>query len=139
MAESIFEDKEIIPTDQELNHVLKESYQLWSNIVNYVFKNYIKPNDSWKFYSKKAGWSYLLKSDKRTLLYLIPNDGYFKIVFVFGDKAYEKIKLSSLPKDIITQVEMATKHMEGRSVKFVVQDNSCIENIKLLIEIKNNN
>lgn len=84
-----------MPDNESLANVLGSTRSLWNRLFEYAEE---KSNalGEWRFYSKKAGWSYVVKSGKRTLFYMIPQDGYFKLTFVYGEKAVEKAKESNI-------------------------------------------
>ena len=76
---------------------------------------------------------------KRNLFFLIPYTSYFKIVFIFGDKAVAEIEDSDISKDLKSVVINAKKYAEGRGLPIDVNDDSYLSDIKKLIGIKINN
>jgi len=54
----------------------------------------------WKHYCKKSGWILKLLLKKRNIFFFTPQEGYFRIVFVFGDKAVQHIENSELSQNI---------------------------------------
>jgi len=139
MALSIFGDKSIVPNEEMLAQTLAGSKELWGNIEKHVASICGSVSGQWKFYSKKAGWSYVVKSGDRAILYLIPQDAFFKASFVFGEKAYETAKTSGLPEQIVALITEATPYAEGRSFMFDVKAAPDVDAAKKLIEIKHSN
>lgn len=139
MATSIFDVKAQMPNDNNITEALGSAKELWDKLEAHIFKNYQDTKTEWKFYSKKAGWSYIIKSGKRTLLYLIPQDGYFKITFVFGEKAVTEAKKANLPESILHSIEEAMPYVEGRSFMIEVRGKEDIEISKILLMIKESN
>lgn len=139
MATSIFDIKTEMPDDGNIAEVLGSGKKLWDTLETHICENYEGIKTEWKFYSKKAGWSYVIKSEKRTLLYLIPQDGYFKITFVFGEKAVDEAKRANLPDGILRSIEESTPYTEGHSFMIDVKSNENIEVAKILLVIKKNN
>lgn len=137
MATSIFDDKLRTPDDPMLQAALAQSYALWRGLYAYTDETYTASAE-WKFYSKKAGWSYVVKSGKRTLYYLIPRDGYFKINYVFGEKAVNAARDAGMAAEIIRAIEDATPYAEGRPFMIDVRTDEDIAAAKRLIEIKAN-
>ena len=139
MALSIFADKANMPNDEMVQGALKDNAPVWNSFYNFL-KEKSGGSGTWKMYSKGAGWTFQIKNKKaRTLLYLIPQDGYFKVGFVFGEKAAEEVLDSSLPEDIKAELRAATKYVEGRSVMFDVRTGRDIENMKTMLDIKERN
>lgn len=136
MSLSIFGEKTIVPNEKMLSEVLGSRKVLWDNIKKQLIaidKNIL---GEWKFYSKAAGWTLVIKRGKQTLLYLIPLNGYFKINFVFGEKAVALAKSSDLPKEIIALILDAKPYMEGRSFMIDVHTDIDSEIINKLLKIK---
>jgi len=139
MSLSIFGEKAEAPTEDALAAALGESKTLWDDIkkqVESICGNY---NDEWKFYSKKAGWSFVARSGKRTILYLIPQDKYFKLNFVLGDKAVAAAQDAGLPESIVALIMEATPYTEGRSFMFDICSLGDVDSVKKLISIRATN
>ena len=73
------------PTDEELSTELGAARALWDELITEL----ALPIQEWNSYSPKAGWSLKLKLKKRTILYLAPCHGKFRVAFVLGAKAVE--------------------------------------------------
>ena len=70
---------------------------------------------------------------------MIPGESYYKIVFVFGDKAVKEIEKSDISDKMKSDVVNAKKYVEGRGLSIEVKNRKCIPDIKTLIYIKINN
>jgi len=136
---SIFQDKTVIPTNADLANKLGSSYELWRQIHNMVLSKYPNGLVEWNYPGKKYGWSFRIKDKKRAIIYLLPRDQYFKVAFVFGDKAVNEIMNSQITNDIKKELSQATKYAEGRGIRIDVKSVSIISNIEKLIDIKLNN
>ena len=136
MSLSFFGDKALMPNADMLAGALGNSKVLWDQIRN-AAAACGSAAEQWKFYSRKAGWSLAVKSGSRTILYLIPLEGCFKVNFVFGEKAVEAARTVGLPEPVLALIEAATPYTEGRSFMFDVQTAADVESAQKLIEIKN--
>jgi len=139
MASSIFDDKNIKPNDEMLSEVLGETYKIWNEIKNHLISEYGDLIEEWKFYGKKSGWILKTLRKKRNLFFFLPVKDYFKITFVFGDKAVAEIEQSDLPEHIKVTLRNARKYAEGRGIQIEVKSSDEIEIIRKLVEIKINN
>jgi hypothetical protein len=81
----------------------------------------------------------VVKSNQRTILYLIPLDGSFKTNFVYGEKAVNAAMSAGLPADVTKEISEAKAYMEGRPFFFDVKTEKDVEIVKKLIDIKNKN
>ena len=139
MATSRFGEKTIFPNETMIAEALAESKTLWGDIKSHVTEICGDVATEWKFYSKKAGWSLVVKSGKRTILYMIPQNKFFKVNFVFGEKAVASAIASGLPKSVVALIESAVPYSEGRSFMFDVTNEKEVDTVKKLIAIKNSN
>lgn len=97
---SIFTDKAAEPDLDNLKNNLDSTFDLWLQIIKIVKEKYPNPKEDWNYPSKKYGWSFRLKDKKRAIIYLLPREGYFKVAFVFGQKASDQIMASNINSTI---------------------------------------
>jgi hypothetical protein len=133
---SIFMEKENIPTRDDLQKTLGNCFDWWNEIEQYVLTLFPQGISEWNYPGKKFGWSYRIKDSKRAIVYLLPRDGYFKVAFVFGDKAVEEIVQSNMNDSIKSELLNTKKYMEGRGIRIEVKNKQILEDIYTLIEIK---
>lgn len=139
MASSIFDDKNKKPNNKMLSEVLGKASILWEKIKNHLTSEYGELIEDWKFYNQKSGWILKTLRKKRNLFFFIPFLGYFKISFVFGDKAISLIEKSDLPQNIKVTLKNTKKYVEGRGIQIDVKSSKDVEIVKKLVEIKLNN
>lgn len=133
---SIFQDKTITPGEKDLVYALADTYPLWTEIRDRVFELYPECQAEWNYPGKKYGWSFRIKDKKRAIIYFLPREGYFKVAFVFGQKAFDAIMESPVSAEIKTSLENATKYAEGRGIRIDVKNKTILPDIRMLIEIK---
>ena len=133
---NIFTDKLKKPEDADLKASMDSLYALWVELRNYVFENYPKAFEEWNYPGLKYGWSFRIKDKKRAILYFLPRDKYFKVAFVFGQKATEVIMGSAISADIKKELMLARVYAEGRGIRIDVKETINIKDIKKLIDIK---
>ncbi len=133
---SIFQDKAVVPTDKDLAGRLGSTFNLWVHIQDFVFEKYPKANAEWNYSGIKYGWNFRIKDKKRAIIYFLPRENYFKVAFVFGQKATDTIMESDVSPGIKNDLEQATKYAEGRGIRIDIKDNLILSDIKKLIEIK---
>lgn len=133
---SIFTDKATLPTDQDLVHNLGATYALWHQIQEFVLHQYPEGLKEWNYPGKKYGYSFRIKDKKRAILYFLPRKEYFKVAFVFGQKATDIIMESDIAPEIKNQLAQARKFAEGRGIRIEVKNGLNIPYIRKLVEIK---
>jgi hypothetical protein len=133
---SVFTDKATIPTEKDLEIALGNTCNIWRYLSDFTKKQYPEAIAEWNFSSEKFGWSFRLKDKKRVLIYLLPRDQYFKVAFVFGDKATDAILESTIADSIKTEIKAAKKYAEGRGIRIDIKDQTLVSDIETLIAIK---
>jgi len=136
MDTSIFMDKTKRPTVEELVFQLEETFEYWIAIRNIVFEKYPKAVEEWNHSGAKYGWNFRIKDKKRAILYFLPRKGFFKVAFVFGQKATNQIMESEISDEIKVELQNAKVYAEGRGIRIEIINDSKLKDIKKLIEIK---
>jgi hypothetical protein len=134
--DSVFMDKLNVPLEQELAEKLGSTYTIWLKVHDFVMQQYPAGVGGWNFPGKKYGWSYRIKDKKRAIIYLIPKENYFMVVFVFGEKATKRVMDSKVSQTIKSTLQQATPYTEGRGIGIEVKDESVLKDIEILTEIK---
>lgn len=133
---SIFADKAVQPSNKDLADKVGNTLPLWDQLVEYVMEKYPAGLKQWNFPGKKYGWSFRIKDKKRAIIYLLPRENYFKVAFVFGEKASDAVWESDVSDSIKTDLANAIKYMEGRGIQIEVKNDAVLTDIKRLVEIK---
>ncbi|MDF9824185.1 putative membrane protein [Breznakia sp. PF5-3] len=128
-------EKRIEPTEIDVEKMLGDSYAIWLQLCEHHEK-LDNISYEWKMYTKKVGWTMLIKQKKRTLYYMIPSLDKFMVSFVFGERAVQVISESEIDKALIEQLLNARKYMEGRGLQVEVENNHMLDDIIHLIQIK---
>lgn len=138
MASSLSE-KTIKPTDELLSSVLAGSKQLWDEIIRHIASTYKKPVEEWKFYGAKSGWTLAVLSDKRRLINMIPQSGYFQAMFTLSEKAAAVAQDSDLPEAVKALIPTQTQCVCGYGITLNIKTAADVEDVKKLLEIKDKN
>ncbi|MDQ0359684.1 DUF3788 family protein [Breznakia pachnodae] len=133
--EPVFVDKAVMPTEEMLKNTLGGSYRVLTSLKERS-DEYGDITYEWKMYSKKSGWTQLVKQKKRTLFYILPRENYFEVSFVFGDRAVEALEASELADNLKKELREARKYMEGRGISISLQADSNLKDVLLLLKAK---
>lgn len=112
---------------------------LWTQLREFVLEKYPGGKEEWNFPGKKYGWSFRIKDKKRAIIYFLPRDKYFKVAFVFGQKATDFILDSDISSDIKNELSNAKKYAEERGIGIDVKNEEVISDIQRMVEIKLDN
>ena len=134
MSLSIFGEKALVPNEEMLAGALAGSKAWWNRVSSHVEAACGNVRAEWKYYTKKAGWTLVVKSGERTILYLIPLEGCFKASFVFGEKAVAAAQNAGLPAEVAALISEAKPYVEGRSFMIDVQTEADVDIAFKLIE-----
>ena len=86
MESIVFTNKENIPSNDNLQIAIGQTYKLWTVLRDFVFFKYPNAIEECNFPGKNYGWSFRIKDKKRAIIYLLPRDGFFKVAFVLAKK-----------------------------------------------------
>jgi tRNA U38,U39,U40 pseudouridine synthase TruA len=137
MDTSVFTEKACVPSDADLRSALGATYSAWQHIRDEVVKKYPDAESVWAFSGAKYGWSFRMKDKKRAILYLLPRQSYFKVAFVFGQKAFKSIvDNAAISRDIKRELEAAKVYAEGRGIRIDVKGKAVLKDVGRLIDIK---
>jgi hypothetical protein len=136
---SVFADKSKEPTSSELDEALGETATLLRAIEQHLLDQFGELTREWKFYGKKAGWTLALAHKGRRVFHLIPQTGFFTVVFTLGKRAVLASEGTNLPEEILSAIETARQYAEGRSVRFDVTSREDAAIVKQLVAIKMSN
>lgn len=139
MSASIFDEKLIKPELEALQKALGETFAFWEELKKYIEATYGSFLEEWKFYNQRSGWLLKVLLKKRNLFFFVPMKDYFKLSFIFGDKAVSAVEVSDLPEHIKENLRKARKYMEGRGISIEVKSTEDVSHVKKLLEIKINN
>ena len=136
MTLSVFDDKAAKPDENVLAAVLGKTYSLWGKACASLGREFDPIDREWGFPGKKYGWSLRVKRKKRTILYLTPLEGRFRVAFVFGDRAVAAVEESSVPEGIKEELRNARRYAEGRGLALEIRAAKDLRIIETLAAIK---
>jgi len=136
MALSVFDDKAAKPDEKALAAVLGKTYSLWGKVREHLVGTFHPTDEEWGFPGKKYGWSLRIKHKKRTILYLAPLEGRFRVAFVFGDRAVAAVEESSVPEGIKEELRNARRYAEGRGLALEIRAAKDLGIIETLAAVK---
>jgi len=120
------------PTDDQLTTELGAARAVWDELLTALDL----PIQEWNSYSLKAGWSLKLKLGKRTILYLTPLHGAFRVAFILGPKAMAAAPSARLSKSLLKLLDEAPRYPEGTGVRLEVNSRKHLPAIKKLAALK---
>jgi hypothetical protein len=123
------------PTEAEVVAALGSTAALWKQLVDWMVEQGATIQE-WNSYSPKAGWALKLKQKKRTIVYLGPCDGCFRVAFILGDRAVAAARKSDLSKNTLKLLDEAPRYAEGTGVRLMVKAAKELAAIKKLALIK---
>jgi hypothetical protein len=131
-----FNDILFQPTDEMLASALGETKEIFDTIVRFIGTEFGDSHIQWKHYGSKIGWSIKILNKKRNVMFVGPEDGYFRVAFAFGQKAYLEIIESNLSDEIKQQITNGKVYVEGRPLRLEIRNQSDAEPLWQLIKIK---
>lgn len=136
MFSNAFIGKQKKPTVTELSSVLGPAKATWDQLLTKLAEDLEVNIHEWNSYSPKAGWSLKVKQGDRTILYMSPCNGSFRVSFALGDKAVKAALQSDLPRSVLKIIKEAKRYAEGTAVRIDVKAASELTAILKLANLK---
>ena len=124
------------PSERDVAAKLGPALAIWKELLAWLDEKGIA-NGEWKSVSpKKYGWALRPALKKRTILYLGPCEGCFRVSFVLVDKAVAAARNAGLPKILLKEISEAKRYAEGTGVRLMVRKREDLAVVRKLVEIK---
>ena len=136
MALSALDDKAIHPTPAELAKVLGRSVDVWRDLTARMEAAYGPLSVAWSFSGAKYGWNCRLQRKKRTILYLIPQNGAFLVGVVLGDRALTLLRRDDLSAATRELIDQARRYVEGTGFRIPVSSIADCADVEVVVEAK---
>jgi hypothetical protein len=130
-----FIGKKTLPTAAEVTSALGASAEVWQQLIDWLAEQNVAESE-WKSVSAKYGWGLRLKLKKRTIIYLGPCDGCFRVSFVLGDRAVAEARQGGLSKATLKALDEAPRYAEGTGVRLMVRAAKDLAAVRKLTLIK---
>jgi hypothetical protein len=139
MSPNAFIGKAKKPTGAELADALGPAKAIWDQWLTGLAQECGANVREWNSYSPKAGWSLRVKRKARTIVWMAPCPGCFRVAFIFGDRAMQAARQSQWPKRVINAMDEAPKYPEGTGIRLEVKSSRDLGTLKKLAAIKLSN
>lgn len=136
MAKSVFKDKAIQPDSGMVSAILGSASPVWDDLVAHVLETYPAASPEWKYYGAAWGWSLVLNSKKKKLVFLTPASGQMICSFILNDKGRELALASGLSDEIMEIIRSGKDNPAGHAFDIPVFDAQTLELAKQLFKIK---
>jgi len=123
------------PSAKDLAAALGGSLDAWKELIRWLTGKGISTKE-WHSISPKYGWALRPKLKSRTILYMSPCAGCFRVSFILGDRAVAAANASDLPKALLKELAAARRYAEGTGIRLLVKSTEDLASIRTLVDIK---
>jgi len=123
------------PSAKDLAAALGDSLDAWNELTRWLTSKSISARE-WHSISPKYGWALRPKLKSRTILYMSPCAGCFRVSLVLGDRAVAAARASDLPKAVLKEIAEARRYAEGTGIRLLVKTTEDLAPARALVEIK---
>ena len=124
------------PTDADLAKALGPVKLVWDRLLADLAAKHGVTVQEWTSYSLKAGWSLRLKRGKRTIVWMAPCEGCFRVAFILGHKALLAARQSGLSARALRALDEAERYPEGTGLRLLINGPSDIPTVRKLAVVK---
>ena len=132
----VLSDPSVFPSDGIICGILGEKEEVWKNVLEYPNANYKDVISGWKYYNDGKQWLFKLQYKLKTVFWSSVQGNTFTITFYFGNKAEPLLMESDLPDSMKEQFRAAKAFGTIRPVTLTISENTDINSIFKLIELK---
>lgn len=90
----------------------------------------------WKRYGKNHPWSLRVNEGKRTVLWLVPEEGVLRVAVILGEKAVARGLAGPFSQKLKRELRDATAYPEGRAVRYRMKSAARVRDVEKLIDLK---
>ena len=120
------------PRDADLAKLLGKSHTAFRKLADRADGS----TAEWKRYGRESPWVLKVGQAKRTLYYLQPERGGFRVTVVLGARATEAALAGQVSKRLHASIRAAKPYVEGRPVSVVVRRMSDVADVEELLAVK---
>ncbi|HKZ33112.1 MAG TPA: DUF3788 family protein [Vicinamibacteria bacterium] len=120
------------PRDADLAKLLGRSHSAFHQLADRADGS----TAEWKRYGKDSPWVLKISQAKRTLYYLQPERGGFKVTVVLGARATQAALAGQVSKRLHAGIRAARAYAEGRPVCVVVKGLADVADVEELLAAK---
>ena len=124
------------PSEADLEKALGDAKCAWDSLIADLAAEHGVSTQEWKSYSSKAGWSLRLLRGKRTIVWLAPCAGRFRVAVILGDRAVQAARRCGLPARVLKSLDEAEKYPEGTGLRLEVKGMRDLPAVKKLAVVK---
>ncbi len=136
METQLLRNPEILPSEEVLQDVLKNSFPVYIELIKAITNNTLGLVPEWHYYNDGKAWLCKVVFKKKTIFWLSVWEQYFKIAFYFTEKHCEGI--ASLPIDGVIKEQFSKSKPIGKLLPLVINitDGSQLNDTLKIIEFK---
>ena len=120
------------PSDARARRALGPARPAWDAFLDPARKR----TTEWKRYRTKDPWSLRVNEGKRTVLWLVPEEGRLRVAVILGEKAVARGLAGPLSQKLKRELREATAYPEGRVVRLRLKSAARVQDVERLIDLK---
>jgi Protein of unknown function (DUF3788) len=124
------------PGPAALRARLGKATHLWEAVIGLARARSPQLVEAWHFAGLKVGWTLRLVAKARILVYLLPEEGTFRMGIVLGKKAVATAREAGLSSAATAILDAAPIYAEGHGVRFHVASRDDVRTLAELLAIK---
>jgi hypothetical protein len=131
-APNAFAGRASQPAEADLEAALGNAKPVWDKLIAILAEDHGVATQEWRCHSVKTGWALRLLRGKRTIVWLSPCPGCFRVSFILGAMALQAARASGLAAAGVEALERAVKYPEGTGVRLLIKSARDLAAVKKL-------
>ena len=120
------------PSDAQVRRALGPAAAAWDALLDPARKR----TREWKRYRTQDPWSVRVNEGKRTVLWLVPEEGRLRVAVILGEKAVARGLAGPLSEKLKRELREAPAYPEGRVLRLRMKSASRVRDVERLVDLK---
>jgi hypothetical protein len=139
MSHSLFADKQIQPSPDEVYQALSSAREEWTSLLEFLRSNYRSEEDLKFLYGSNHGWALRFRNKGKLLTALFPNKDHFISLVILNGKQLSSVGSLKLHSSAREAIESANLYAEGKWLFVKVRAPNDVKDVEALIGLKAKN
>jgi hypothetical protein len=135
VSDRVLSDPKVYPSDHVLASHLRRANAAYRSLFEYKHAQFPTFTERWRYYNDGKQWLLNVSNKKKTLFWLVVNDGSFRTTFYFASRHEPLVVKSDLPASLKKQYA-ASAGKTFRPISLLIKSKKNIEEYKKLLALK---
>jgi hypothetical protein len=135
ISKGYFTDKNIKPTDKDINYLIGSGKNNWDLLTNYLIQE-LKLKGEFKFYGVNYGWALGFNKSGKSVIALYPDKDCFTIQIILNKNQVDSSLIEVKNQKLLELIQRTKSIHEGKWIYVMVDNKTDLKDIYILLNIR---